>query len=77
MLKGELHALHRNAQLRPRFGSPTQALSRPIMVSWVPDTAHAALIAEVARVAKTTQASRPIVVDSMIEGDDTLAIPKL
>jgi hypothetical protein len=40
----------------------------------LPDTASAALIAEVARVANTTQASRPIVVESMIDDDDTPAI---
>jgi cardiolipin synthase A/B len=40
----------------------------------LPDTAPAALVSEVARVAKTTQAARPIVVDSMIEDDDTFAL---
>ncbi|OQW59490.1 MAG: hypothetical protein A4S14_05925 [Proteobacteria bacterium SG_bin9] len=40
----------------------------------LPSTAPAALLAEVARVAKTTQAARPIVVDSMINDEDDLAI---
>jgi cardiolipin synthase len=36
----------------------------------LPDTAPSALVAEIARVAKTTQAARPIVVDSMIDHDE-------